>query len=1323
MLAPIAGFTPSIFKSTWPDRTPMSPTGRRLSPETTAARRPPRRFYVVGGNLHPDDPSYIERQADHDLYEGLLRGEFCYVLTARQMGKSSLMVRTATRLRAEGVAVAVVDLTGIGRSLTVEQWYDGLLRHIAEDLDLEAELEAFWQANPRLGPLQRWMAALMDVVLPGVGVRASHDSDLDTRLVIFVDEIDAVRSLPFSSDEFFAAIRECYNRRALNPVFRRLTFCLLGVATPGDLVQDTRTTPFNIGRRIELTEFTEAEAAPLAEGLTPSPNRPARALDGANSCTVQDAPGRAFGTLPEAERGSEAPLSASGRGRGRGAVLRRILYWTGGHPCLTQRLCAAVAARPGAAEVDARSRTLHPHCVDQACRRLFLSAEARDRDDNLLFVRDYLLRNEVDPAGLLDLYRRVRRGRVVRDDPTSRWVSILRLSGLVRPVAGSLRVSNRIYARAFDPRWIAGHMPDAEQRRQRAAFRRGLWRATAVAVAIVAVVIGLALDARRQSDRADRSARQANARARELQVALHEADEQRTRADRAAEQARAAARGERAQRLTADAARRQAETARQRAEAAGRMATQESRRATWQERIAQARRAEADRQRRRAQHAEQSATQKLWDAYLAEARALRFSGRTGRRFRALNVLARAARIRPSLALRNEAIASMALADIRFEQRTVYCPTGGVELNSDYSLYYHIEKQGSIHVRSLADNRERLRLPAIGLPLYALGFLSNTERFLAAYYGDEKNGFAIHVWDLHQRSIVLKVPPGVASLGREAFSPDDRLFALAFKDHSVVLYELPTGREIKRLPPGVPCYRLLFRPDGRQFAASSMEARTVQIHDLDSGNVIRSLVHPAGVAGIDWSPDGALLATACADFRVYVWDVEAGSPVRTLEAHRLPVRDVRFSRRGDLVASWTWDETFRIWDPFGGREVAGVRDMLCFGGFSLDDRVAGFSNAFWLPEAARGQEMKPLTLLELVPGDECRTLYISMDRSQEAWSAAFSPDGRLLAAGYSGGVGLWDAATGKKLDFKPSGEVRSVLFDADGKSVIAAGASGLDRWPIERDPATGRVRLGESHRLRGPSRGVSRSRDGGALATIEAGEVGVLAEGQSSLQVLGGSPPNVGDVSISPDGRWIVASSGAGDIPLTEERNRVWDRQRGGVGRDLPMRGRSQGTFSPDSQWLVTGGIQEYRFWRTGSWRPGLRIPRQSHGFAYGPAAFSRDGSMLAIAHSIHLARLIDPANGSELATLEVPNPAILSAFCFSPDGSQLAASTQYGWLYLWDLRRIRRQLRAIGLDWKTPAPTLRSSGRPNRGNVRKSPSYTLCPPDWPAPSPGSRAAH
>ena len=217
-----------------------------------------KRFYIVGGTVPRHAASYIARQADDDLLEGLRAGQFCYVLTSRQMGKSSLMVRATARLREEGVAVANLDLTAVGQNLTVEQWYDGMLNLLARALDLEDELEEFWLESERYGPMQRWMLALHDVVL----------AKIPGKIVLFVDEIDAVRSLPFAADEFFAAIRECYNRRTQDPEYNRLTFCLLGVATPSDLIlpplgRDKRVderVPTNFRRRRE----NAVRASPVA---------------------------------------------------------------------------------------------------------------------------------------------------------------------------------------------------------------------------------------------------------------------------------------------------------------------------------------------------------------------------------------------------------------------------------------------------------------------------------------------------------------------------------------------------------------------------------------------------------------------------------------------------------------------------------------------------------------------------------------------------------------------------------------------------------------------------------------------------------------------------------------------------------------------------------------------------------------------------------------------------------------------------------------------------------------------------------------------------
>src|SRR5919202_1813653 len=511
-------------------------------------------FYVTGGTLRRDAPSYVERRADLVLYEELLAGNFCYALTSRQMGKSSLMVRTAARLRESGAAVAVLDLTAVGQNLSPEQWYDGLLTRLGQQLGLEDELEDFWLDNERQGALQRWARALGEVVL----------ARQRGRVISFLDEIDAVRSLPFSTDEFFAAIREFYNRRTEEPQFARLTFCLLGVATPSDLIRDPRTTPFNVGRRIELTDFTEEEAHPLAAG---------------------------FGRDPRLGE----------------TLLRRVLYWTGGHPYLTQRLCLAVAEDASVTSAAG---------VDRLCEELFLSSRARERDDNLLFVRD-----------------RLRRGRRVPDDETDPLVRALRLSGIARAERGLLRVRNRIYERVFDLAWVIANMPDAELRRQRAAYRRGMLRAAAVAAVVLALMFGLSAVALTQRNRAVEEMRRAdlNAPPREtapadLKAALDEArrqrayadepkgladvqrsfaDEQRAEAERQQQIAQEKSRQAMEQKRAADEQRAQAESERERARSAQQVAEQERA-------VANERAGEAERQRKRAQDQTRLATSTLF---------------------------------------------------------------------------------------------------------------------------------------------------------------------------------------------------------------------------------------------------------------------------------------------------------------------------------------------------------------------------------------------------------------------------------------------------------------------------------------------------------------------------------------------------------------------------------------------------------------------------------------------------------------------------------------------------------------------------------------
>src|SRR4028119_1280331 len=245
--------------------------------------------YIYEATLGVDTQTYVKREADEQLYEELKKGKFCYVFNSRKTGKSSLRVQVMNRLKQEGIACVEIDFSGKGTQLTTpEKWYNSILLDLNRKLSLDVNLKHWLSEFDWLSPLDR-LAEFIDSILL---------KRISQNIVIFIDEIDSVLSLNFPTDDFFAYIRACHNQgqSGENPAYQRLTFCLLGVATPSDLIQDKKRTPFNIGQAIELHGFELEEAQPLAEGL---------ALKASN---------------PQ-------------------AVLEAVLDWTGGQPFLTQKLC------------------------------------------------------------------------------------------------------------------------------------------------------------------------------------------------------------------------------------------------------------------------------------------------------------------------------------------------------------------------------------------------------------------------------------------------------------------------------------------------------------------------------------------------------------------------------------------------------------------------------------------------------------------------------------------------------------------------------------------------------------------------------------------------------------------------------------------------------------------------------------------------------------------------------------------------------------------------------------------------------------------------
>ena len=362
--------------------------------------------YQVGGSSPMDAPTYVVRLADRQLYQALKDGQLCYILNARQMGKSSLMVQMMQRLNKEGYYCVAIDMSLIAsENVSPEEWYKGLAVELWRSFNLieTINLKSWWQERLHLPLAQRLRQFIEEVLLVEV---KGPDKKTAPQLAIFFDEIDSVLGLNFPVNDFFALIRCCYNQRSLDREYRRLTWAFFGTASPSDLIPDYQRTPFNIGRAIELEGFKEHEAQPLLQGLNGKISNPQ-------------------------------------------TVLKQVLAWTGGQPFLTQKVCKFI--RDGCSDIPSNCEA---EWIENLVRtRIISNWQSQDEPEHLKTIADRILHSKRQPTQLLELYREILKQTEVKALDTAEESELL-LSGLVVKQQGYLRVRNRIYQLIFDRTWV-----------------------------------------------------------------------------------------------------------------------------------------------------------------------------------------------------------------------------------------------------------------------------------------------------------------------------------------------------------------------------------------------------------------------------------------------------------------------------------------------------------------------------------------------------------------------------------------------------------------------------------------------------------------------------------------------------------------------------------------------------------------------------------------------------------------------------------------------------------------------------------------------------
>ncbi|WP_395139458.1 AAA-like domain-containing protein [Armatimonas sp.] len=1135
-------------------------------------------FFVTGGPVSLDAPCYLPRQADVLLWEALQSHELCYILDARQVGKSSLVIRAANLLKDTHARVGFIQIDSVGQPTSPEQWYGGLLHNLASSLGLRPQIEECWISLSHLSPVQRWFECLREVAMSS-----------SQPLYIFIDEIDATRRLAFSTDEFFAAIRESYIRRKHDPLWNQVTFCLAGATTPGELISDPHTTPFNIGQRIELADFTLKEAHPLLVGLEPFTKSP-----------------------QEAHK-----------------VLERVLYWTSGHPYLTQRLCRSLTENK-----SCQSAQLTTARVDQVCRKAFLSREASQGDANLADVANRVLGLQEDAAAVLSLYAQILQGKPVRYDPADPRCDALRLSGIITLRQGRLQVRNRIYATVFDNKWAKENLPGAERRRQEQATRAGFIKATLIwgSVVLIGVLIFFLL----------RAVRAADSRASSALKAKNTAVKDNARLAKESQQERLA-------RRTAEAKHQSVEKqVRELDGKLGGLRTQfselESKRHSLEETLATAR-AGVKQQQGIAQ-----ATRRTIES-MNGGQAAALSLRRGSEFDALTFGLRA--VEPSLKQGREP-----------DQQAL---------------------QGLADAVNVGIVR-RLRLPH-PYKLSCACFSPDGRRILTAGRGQYA-----YLWDaqtgrLKQRIQVYQSSESLL-VNNATFSADGKLILTVAEDNVVRLWDATSTDLIQKKPVreiplgkvGSACAELSL--DGR-LLAYTIPGNSAQILDLASDKRINlEGKHSKIINSLAFSWGNDRLATGGSDGFIKVWDTTTGKLVNQMARFEPGISNHSFPNHPDWFGTFCVRFNHDVLLCAGGDPTAIAwiwsQGQVIHRYFPYQmDRVWSIDGSADHQLVVTGSQDHKARIYNL--GETSQPLYTLDSHTGDVQEVRFAPDGRqVVTASTDGTAQVWTLT--QPLYFNGGSTMNDAAFSPDGTRLGYLGGDGMievQERSIRKDlnyaqnPNLGYV-FNDKKQLIGMI-SMAFSPSGKYVAISGAEGVVTIREGRPGrkygpyrVHELKGHQGHVYSVRFSPDERQVMTAGADGTV-------RLWETSTGQEAKRL-VSGKVPcffANFSPDGKQVAVaqkdGAIGLYAI-STGALEATL-LPVGRHSSSttklYPLAVeFSPDGKLLASADRDGMVYLWDVSHHKLRATL-AGHTAEVRSVAFSPDGTRLASASLDGTVRLW----------------------------------------------------------